>query len=71
MRKNVILVILISLLIILLLAGGVYIGLAKYYEDGFSYGTWINGIYCTGKSVEEVNEELLTQFERSEIEISF
>lgn len=71
MRKKVVLVIFISLLIILLSAGGAYFGLAKYYEDGFFYGTWINGIYCTGKSVEEVNEELLTQFEQSEIEISF
>ena len=71
MRKKVVLVTFISLLIILLSAGGAYFGLAKYYEDGFSYGTWINGIYCTGKSVEEVNEELLTQFEQSEIEISF
>lgn len=37
----------------------VYVGLAKYYKGGFSYGTWINGIYCTGKTVEEVNKELL------------
>ena len=36
-----------------------YIGLAEYYKSGFSYGTWINGVYCTGKTVEEVNEELL------------
>lgn len=36
-----------------------YVGLAEYYKDGFSYGTWINGVYCTGKTVEEVNEELL------------
>lgn len=36
-----------------------YIGLAEYYKNGFSYGTWINGVYCTGKTVEEVNEELL------------
>ena len=46
-----------SAVIFLLLAA--YIGLAEYYEGGFSYGTWINGIYCTGKTVEEVNEELL------------
>lgn len=36
-----------------------YLGLSEYYKNGFSYGTWINGIYCTGKSVEEVNAELL------------
>ncbi len=38
---------------------GFYAGLSEYYKNGFSYGTWINGIYCTGKSVEEVNRELL------------
>lgn len=36
-----------------------YMGLAEYYKNGFSYGTWINGVYCTGKTVEEVNRELL------------
>lgn len=71
MRKKVVLVVSISLLIILLLAVGAYFGLAKYYEDGFSYGTWINGIYCTGKSVEEVNDELLAQFSVTEMEIIF
>lgn len=38
-----------------------YIGLSVYYAGGFSYGTWVNGIYCTGKSVETVNAELLAQ----------
>lgn len=36
-----------------------YLALAGYYKDGFSYGTWINGVYCTGKSINEINEELL------------
>ena len=47
-------VILISLL-------SMYLALSGYYRGGFSYGTWINGIYCTGKSVNEANEELLSQ----------
>lgn len=38
-----------------------YLGLSRYYSDGFSYGTWINGVYCTGKSINEVNRELLTE----------
>lgn len=38
---------------------GLYMALAVYYEDGFSYGTWMNGVYCTGKTVEEVERELL------------
>lgn len=40
-----------------------YFLLAFYYRSGFSLNTWINGVYCTGKTVEEVNEELLSQTE--------
>lgn len=36
-----------------------YFGMAYYYKGSFIYGTWINGVYCTGKSVEEVNQLLL------------
>ncbi len=39
-----------------------YVGLAIYYRGAFTYGTWINGIYCTGKSIQEVNEELAKDF---------
>lgn len=59
MNKNVLKGIVIGLSVVLLSVIGMYIGLAFYYADGFSYGTWINGIYCTGKSINEVNEELL------------
>ncbi len=52
-----------GLFIILLSLIGMYLGLAYYYADGFSYNTWINGVYCTGKSVNEVNDELLKQFD--------
>ena len=40
----------------------VYVGLAVYYRNAFTYGTWINGVYCTGKSIQEVNEELAKDF---------
>ena len=46
-------------ILFLLLCAGAYLGIACYYMDGFSLGTWINGVYCTGKTVEEVNAELL------------
>lgn len=39
-----------------------YVGLAVYYHNAFPYGTWINGIYCTGRSIEEVNDNLAGQF---------
>lgn len=39
-----------------------YVGLAVYYHNAFPYGTWINGIYCTGRSIREVNDDLAEQF---------
>ena len=48
--------------IILVSLMGTYIGLAIYYHNAFAYGTWINNVYCTGKSIEEVNEELVKDF---------
>ncbi len=56
--KKIIKFLLGTVFIICILAGLGYLGLAVYYEDGFSFLTYINGVYCTGKSVEEVNREL-------------
>lgn len=61
MRRNIFKGILLGVSIILVSTMGMYLGLVHYYKGGFSYGTWINGIYCTGKSVNEVNEELLKE----------
>ena len=33
--------------------------LGVYYMGGFPCFTWINGVYCTGKTVDEVNDELV------------
>lgn len=49
------------LLVFLCLLG--YFFLAMYYRQGFAVNTWINGVYCTGKSVEDVNSELLAKVE--------
>ena len=56
-------VISVFLLMIVVLPGLIYLGLAIYYQDSFMYGTWINGIYCTGKTIEEVEIELVENFE--------
>lgn len=48
------------MVILLLAAVSGYLALAFYYRGVFSLNTWINGVYCTGKSVEEVNSELLS-----------
>lgn len=58
MNKVLLKGVLISMLLILLSLICMYLGLAYYYRDGFSYNTWINGVYCTGKTMEEVNREL-------------
>ena len=39
-----------------------YIGLAVYYRNAFTYGTWINNVYCTGHSIQEVNDALTADF---------
>lgn len=48
----------------------VYIGLGFYYMNGFPCFTWINGVYCTGKSVDEVNEELCQKYQYDGITIT-
>ena len=45
------------------------LGLALYYRNSFPVNTWINGVYCTGKTVEQVNEELVHAQETSSIYI--
>ena len=59
----------IILFFVMVLPGLIYLGLAVYYQDSFMYGTWINGIYCTGKTVHEVAGELEDQFDYEEISI--
>ncbi|MBP3782293.1 MAG: L,D-transpeptidase [Butyrivibrio sp.] len=49
----------IGLVAILLVLAIVYVLLGFYYMEGFPCFTWINGVYCTGKTVNEVNEELI------------
>lgn len=56
--KNIFKGVSIALFIIGFLMGAMYLGLSWYYVEEFSYNTWINGVYCTGKSVAEVNREL-------------
>ncbi len=56
----------IILFIVSLLLGLLYIGLAVYYKEGFSYGTYINDVYCTGKTVDEVNQELDEKFSQND-----
>ena len=52
----------IILCIVLVSLMGTYIGLAIYYHNAFAYGTWINNVYCTGRSIQEVNADLVQNF---------
>ncbi len=61
--KKIILPILLICLLLFVFAIVGYFLLAFYYRQGFALNTWINGVYCTGKSVEAVNSELLLGIE--------
>lgn len=60
-QKTKIFLLLLSALLLFVLTG--YLFLAFYYKDSFPMNTWINGVYCTGKTIEEVNTELLQNAE--------
>lgn len=60
-----------AVILLAVLCAGAYLGIAYYYMDGFSFGTWINGVYCTGKSVAQVNEELLSQISAPELTVIY
>lgn len=62
MKKKTKVVLLLCLFVLLPVLSGYFL-LAFYYREGFCLNTWINGVYCTGKTVEEVNEELLDKTE--------
>ncbi len=56
--------------ILILLLFSLYFFFAFYYQNGFSYGTYINGVYCTGKTIEEVNDELNQKMNDDELIIT-
>ncbi len=51
----------IAFVFIIVSLAAVYLLLGKYYSEGFSCSTWVNGVYCTGKTVGEVNSELISK----------
>ena len=63
MKNKLLRNVLICVCAILLLVALIYFALVYYYRQGFMANTWVNGVYCTGKSLEEVNKELLQQAE--------
>lgn len=60
MIKKFFKVFLISLAVVFFAALAGYIYMAYHYGASFSYGTVVNGINCTGKTIEEINDELIS-----------
>ncbi len=50
----------VSVIVVLAIAVAGYVYIAYHYGETFSYGTVINGKDCTGKTIEEINEELIS-----------
>ena len=46
-----------------------YLIIGYFYSKGFPCCTWVNGVYCTGKSVDQVNSELCNKFDYKGITI--
>ena len=58
MRKKVcvILAVTVGVLTAAVLTTGIL--MAMHYRTGFGYETWVNGVYCTGRDVVSVDQEL-------------
>lgn len=52
-------ILLITFLVVFALVGMGYLALLEFYQVHIPYGTWINGIYCTGISYDEAATLLL------------
>ena len=59
MKKKICTIILVVVCCIFILSFLIYFVVVRYYKDKFIINTWINDVYCTGKTVDEVNNELL------------
>ncbi len=66
MDKKKISLICLVFIVPLVIIWGIYLLLSFYYKDTFILGTWINGQYCTGMSVDEVN---LLLIENAEVDV--
>lgn len=67
--KRTLRICLLTLLCLTLVTLGGFLALTWYYGRTFAVNTWINGVYCTGKTVEEVNSELMQSAKPPELTI--
>lgn len=61
--RNTLKIIYIFVFVSLIILGLIYLGLGYYYSDSFSYGTRINGVYCTGHTPAEVDALLNEKYD--------
>ena len=59
MKKKWVTAIIVSALCLTGLSVGGYVYVKDQLKDKFAPNTWVNGIYCTGRTAEEINRELL------------
>ena len=67
--KKTLRICLLTLLGLVFLTLGAFLALTWYYSKTFVVNTWINGVYCTGMTVEEVNSELVRTAQTPELVI--
>ena len=70
MKKRITNYLVILLSSILGLTIAFYLVVAVLYREGFTYGTYINGVYCTAKTIGEVNSELIKREDIGQIKVS-
>lgn len=59
MKNKLLRNVLISVFLMVCILAGICLALGSYYRNVFEINTWVNNVYCTGKTPEEVNKELL------------
>ncbi len=69
-KKKIFLVCLTLIIVPIATIMALYLFLQLYYNDKFIFGTWINGEYCTGRTVDEVNGLLLANAEYPTVTIT-
>ena len=67
MKKKWIFVLAGSVLSVVILAVIAYASVTKYMKDKFAPNTWVDGIYVTGRTPEEVNQELILDAEAPDL----
>lgn len=70
MKKKILSVLCLFFLVPIAIILILYSLLTFFYRDKFIAGTWINGLYCTGKTVNEVNDLLLEDIKLPAITIT-